>query len=349
MKTILNMKKIAFLLCSDTVGGHEFQAIEFFKSAANYFDVTLFLNIPMHEKLIENGSFKTKFCKEPFFHNGNFLMQFLFSVKKRKMIRKMVNGYDDVVICSGTAEAGICLGYALFGKRIYLYVPMFVDRKVLWGKIGFFYNLLLPFFILPYKAVITINRIQAYFFSPFKKTYILPNKITKRIDIHLDKGFKKLYFIGRLEKSKNVLELIKWLDHPQNPYSKFEIIGNGSQMPLILKAQRNTKYITIVVKGWLSKEEQESELSSDDVLVTNSLYEGEPLIIREANDRGSVVIARNIIGHRACTYKDNRFKSQNELLRLLNLAYKDKLRTYKNQSINEIERRREEIIEYLFV
>lgn len=344
------MKKIAFLLCSNTVGGHEFQALELVKSTMNYCDVTLFLNIPNHKKLIENTSVKYVSCITPFFKNGNFILQFFHIINKGRSIRNLVKDFDEVVICAGTSEAGICAGYSLFNKKTHLYVPLFVDRKILWGKIGILYNLLLPIFIMPYNDIITINRIQSLFFSKLKKCYIIPNKIETGIMKNKTQvENRKLYVIGRLESQKNILQLIKWLDNPTNPFYDFEVVGSGSEYTKIYEISKNLKNIRVTLKEWLNKEEQEEEFSTNDVLVTNSLYEGEPLIIREANNRGSVVIARDIIGHRGCTYKQNRFTNQKELLDLLNQAFNQKLKRYSNQPANEIKEIREQKIKEVFI
>lgn len=346
------MKKVAFFLCSNTIGGHEYQSVEILLTAQHYCVPTLFLNIPQHIDLIKDKNIKYIQPSSPFFKRGNFVLQLFYAIKDGAKIRELASEYDQVVICAGTVEAGICCGYALRKKIIYQYVPMFVDRKQLWGSIGSIYNNLLKIFIAPYKGIITINRIQGRVFSKFKRVFIIPNKIgeTNISSLRYGKNSnKRLYFVGRLESQKRLVELIKWLDHPDNKFSEFVIVGDGGEKSRIISEIENVKHIKVDLRGWLSREEQDNEFSSDDVFIINSAYEGEPLVIREANNRGSFVIARDIIGHRGSTNKQNRYNDQESLLNLLFLAYNGKLKKYSNLSINEIEIIRENVIKQIFI
>lgn len=347
------MKKVAFLLCSDTVGGHEYQSIELLLSFRTYCYPTLFLNVPQQKKIILHKNIDYIQCITPFFVKGNFFRQLFLSVKKRKYLNKLLVDFDDIVVCAGSVEAGICAGYALKKKNLFLYVPVYVDRIQIWGRLGFLYNMLLGIFIYPYRQIITINEQQSRPFLRYKKDVIIvPNRIKERL-VSIDKmggnEKRRLYFVGRLEKPKRLIELIKWLDVCENRFKEFIIIGEGTEAKRIDKLRNKLKYIKIILTGWLNNDEQEQLLSSNDILITNSAYEGEPLIIREANQRGSIVIARDILGHRGCTHKENRFRNKRELLSLLELAYDNKLEVFVNPSANEIEVMRRKAIERLFM
>jgi glycosyltransferase involved in cell wall biosynthesis len=160
---------------------------------------------------------------------------------------------------------------------------------------------------------------------------------------------KRLYFVGRFDKNKRIAELIEWLDSPDNNITEFIIIGDGSEKEKLGKIANYLKYVKIIFTGWLDKIEQEKLLSNNDIFISNSAFEGEPLVIREANERGSIVIARNILGHRGCTYKSNRFNNQSELLKLISLANEGKLRRFRNRSIEEINRKREDAVKKVFI
>jgi glycosyltransferase involved in cell wall biosynthesis len=254
--------------------------------------------------------------------------------------RELLNS-NDAIICAGSLEASISSNIALFGKSKKVYVPAFVDRRVLWGNIGVLYNMLSIVFIFLCKEIITINRIQARFFSKYVKTTIIPNKIniTQK---------RRLYYIGRLEYDKGILELCKWLDNQENPFEELIVIGSGSCYQKLINFSSQTKHINIILTGWIDNNEQHSLLNSEDVLVFNSLYEGEPLVIREANARGNITIVRDIIGVKACTQKSNRYKDRDELLSLLKKAWNGHLRVCVNPSEKLIDDLRRNGAEKLF-
>lgn len=254
------------------------------------------------------------------------------------------------IVCAGTLEAGISSGLALWGGNTLLYVPTFVDRTWIFGTAGYLYNLLSKLFMVFYRSIITINRFQALFFSSVKKVIIVPNKI--HISRYVKTGVSKnrrLYFIGRLEKAKRVTELVRWLDFNENPFKELIIIGDGSERENILALSNSLKRLKLQVYGWKNKEEQEHILASNDVMVFNSLYEGDPLAIREANERGSIVIARSILGIRGCTLKENRFNTEQQLHELVMLAYNDKLNVCKNTLPEVIDRIRENASRKIFI
>lgn len=343
--------KVAVILSSKIFGGHEFQSIELFKEICKYFDATLFVNHSLDVSLFKDKHLHYVKPELPLFKSGNFLSQFYYSVKYGKKIRELFNGYTHIIVCAGTVEAGISLGYILRNKVSFLYVPTYIDRIILWGRIGCLYNLLTGIFVYPYKKIITINRIQGKLFSKYKPIVVVPNRIfdeQELIQIESPTN-RRLYFVGRIEAIKGLYTLINWLDTSQNPFQEFVIVGNGSEKPFLEKHVTQLKYLRVTFKGWLSYSEQEKEFSSRDIYITNSLFEGEPLAIREANRRGSVVIAKDIVGHKGCTHRKNRFRNKQELLHCLSLANANKLKVFENQSIQEIDVLREKAVRQLFL
>lgn len=348
------MKKVAFLLCSETIGGHEYQAIEIVKTARLYCNPTVILNIPQHKELVDGKEIQYILSHFRFFRSGNFIYQYIFGIINRKRIRNLVIDFDQIVVCAGSIEAGISCGLSLGKLNTYLYVPMFVNRKELWGIIGEVYNQLFYTFLYPYKNIITINQVQRDIFSKYASITIVPNIISKRrfphcnIKLGTNQTEKRLYFIGRLDKQKRVRELIKWLDSSQVKFHTFLIIGEGEERNRLEKECKKLKHIQVFFCGWLSPMEQECLLTSNDVFIINSSYEGDPMAIREANDRGSQVIARDILGHKESTYAQNRYRTKQELLHLLDLAYINKLKIFINPDVNEIKTMREKAIKQLF-
>lgn len=343
------MKKIAFLMCSETIGGHEFQSVEIIKLASKFGSCTIFCNTEQQVPLFNGMQIEYQVFDKPFFKNRSFLHQIVPVIKNYYRLRPKLREFDRIIICAGTIEAGISTSFALCGFDLILYVPMYVDRYLLWGKVGLVYNCLSKLFLIPYKSVITINKFQALFFKK-KPVIIIPNKIEPNGNVQTVASCdRRLYFVGRLEGQKRLPELIQWLDDPRNKFREFIIVGEGSETERILSLVPKLKYIRVVMKGWLKKPEQDVLFTPSDVLVVNSAYEGDPLIVREANERGSIVISRDIIGVRACTFKRNRFEDQSGLLMLLNKAFLGELTVYKNEDVHKVEQKRKHAAEKLFV
>ncbi|WP_316737871.1 glycosyltransferase [Pedobacter aquatilis] len=342
------MKKVAFLICSDTIGGHEFQSLEFAKTASRYAEVTVIFNNRRQYDLINHSEIK-KLELSNFFKYGNFIYQYFIGFVNFFKLRHLLVEYDQIIVCAGTVEAGISTGIALWSEKIHIYVPMFVDRELLWGKIGMIYNTISHLFTLPYKSVVTINEFQAKLFD-YKRVSILPNYVSEISGkINIKTGKKRLYFIGRFENQKRLLELISWLDNEQNPYDEFVLVGDGSEKHLLTQKANTVSNIRITFKGWLNRAEQEDTFTADDTFILNSAYEGDPLVIREANNRCSTVIARDIIGVMGCTHESNRYKNQKELIELLKKSYNNLLPKYRNLPVNEIEILRNEIVREIFI
>ena len=341
------MKKFAVILYTTIVGGHEFQALELIKDLSKYNSVDIYIDYRLELEKLNIEYDKSKIHYLNLFKKGNFLLQYIHSFKLRKLSLEF-SRYDEIVISGGSIESTIALGYALKNLSPSAYVPMFIDRQKLWNsKIGILYNLLHYLFCKPLKEIITINHIQSRLFSKYKKAIVLQNRINNQqpiSNIHDTKAENlnaenKLYFVGRIERSKGILELVEMLDSQLNPFKDFIIIGDGSLMNKLKVKVNSLQHIR----------EQSHLLSSNYVLVSNSYLEGEPLAIREANQRKSIVIASDIDGHRGCVTRQNRFKNKEQLLELLNLAYQNKLQISTNYSINEIENSRKRTIEKLSI
>lgn len=342
--------RIAFLLCSEVVGGHEYQALELYKDLSQKYDVTLFVNSAIDTKRIYIEKYTTSFIKKDIFKQGNFFKQFWMALRKRTYFNDLFNDYDAIIVSAGTIEASIGIGFSVKRKPLYVYVPTYIDRSIIWKNwIGVIYNQIQRLFYLPFKKIITINRIQAYMFTKFRPTVIVPNRI-KYINVpKRHTGIRRLYYVGRLEPSKGIIQLIKWLDVEDNPFPQLILVGDGSLRNEIERISKNTKYLRISLIGWCEIEQQEALLSGDDIYITNSDFEGEPLAIKEAHNRGSIVVAKNIVGHRGCTYKRNRFNNQSELLALLKKANNDGLERFINYSPDEVEDSRTRGVDNLFL
>lgn len=310
---------IAIICCSNVVGGHELQAAALAKSLADRATVTVYLNRPEHASLFNGLDIKSLISANQFLRPGNIFFQYFDGWFRKNTIRQLVECHEQVIVSAGTVEAGIAMGVALRGyKPISLYLPSFYDRVPVWGSIGRLYNCMLSISCSLYDRIITINRIQAYIIRKFTRvsTLVISNKI-REIQRPVEQGSARLVFVGRLDPQKRVHELIQWLDSKSNPIKELILFGDGPSRRQLEDQSKTLAYLKCSFFGWTSPEEQDRLIRSSDILLLNSLIEGEPLVIREARARGMFIAARDIVGTRGVTSRAERFASQIELLNRL--------------------------------
>lgn len=327
-------ERIAFVIATNVLGGHEFQSKTLIEDLSRYANVTVHLNREEDRLLFEDIDVRVKVNSGLFLEKGWMAKQVLYALQKMTKIRAVLSGYDRIVVSAGSVEAGICTSVALLGhKHVTLYLPSFFDRSLVWGPVGHFYNFLLARFGVFYENILTINRIQARIIKTRMRrpTLVIPNKIND-VPIASKSNPGRILIIGRLDGQKRVSELLEWLDFERTPYSDVLIIGDGPEREKLQAKASKSKYISISILGWQTIEQQNELIDGNDVLILNSLVEGEPLVIREANMRGIVVIARDIIGSRGVTSKGNRYGTSEELRDRLNKAIKGRLHVFKRGS-----------------
>lgn len=132
-----------------------------------------------------------------------------------------------------------------------------------------------------------------YFFSK-NKLLVLPNWVdqkrygkTASMDIRFD---NKLLAIGRLEKQKNFQQLIRLFS---NTDYQIDIVGEGSEKKNLkkLSSDMNTKINFI---GNLNHQDLLDRYQKYRVVISTSLYEGNPKSTLEAMGSGCLVIVGNI-------------------------------------------------------
>jgi glycosyltransferase involved in cell wall biosynthesis len=311
--------RIALLICSNVIGGHEFQAAALSRSLAQHSTVEIFVNRPEHAKLFQETGLRVSVVERLLLKSGTLLKQWLDGWFHRREIRDLVTNFDHVVVSSGAVEAGIAAGVALRGyKPISMYLPFFYDRVPNWGRIGHLYNCMLASSCRLFDRIITINRIQAFVIYKFSgvSTIVVTNKI-REVKPALERGSPRLVFVGRLDHQKRIDELMQWLDTEVNPVSELLLIGDGPLRSKLEQKAQTLTYLNCTFLGWKSPEEQDRLIRSSDILVLNSLLEGEPLVIREARARGMHIVVRNIVGTRGITSRSERFNTRDEFIQKL--------------------------------
>lgn len=332
--------RVALVIAANVTGGHEFQSRALADDLANLTCVTVFLNAKEHLRVFEGTAADVKVEPGLFLAEGKLGVQIVHGFRNMRKIRRLLNPYDRVIVCAGAVEAAVCTGIALTGrKRVSLYLPFFSDRIAYWGKVGCAYNLLLGCFGLLYSRILTINRIQAKLIGQFmhRPTHVIPNLI-REVPPVTKEGLGRIIYIGRLDSQKRVPEMLRWLDYSENPYQEVVLIGDGPQRAEVIAAAAQLKYIKATILGWQWPHEQDQFICKNDVLVLNSVIEGEPLVIREANQRGISVIAPDIAGVKGITFRGNRFRSDQSVHLLLTAARSGNLP-------KKTERRRDDIVQ----
>jgi glycosyltransferase involved in cell wall biosynthesis len=310
---------IAILICSNVIGGHELQAAELGKSLAKHASVTFLLNKFDHAPVFEATGLEVRILDGLLLEPGKLPFQFFNGWRHRSMVRELVKNYDHIIVSAGTVEAGISAGFCFYNyKSNSLYLPSFCDRVPIWGWPGYIYNCILAASCKFFDQLIVINKIQARIIYAFTSvpTLVVENQIRK-VTPSNHNGPSRLVFVGRLDAIKRINELIVWLDSEANPIKQLLLIGDGPLRQELEELAKNCRYLNCSFLGWMSPNEQDQLIRSSDVLVLNSLVEGEPMVIREGRLRGMNFAVRNINGVRGVTLKKERFNSQKELMGIL--------------------------------
>lgn len=322
----VSKQKYIFIINSNTIGGHEFMAaklIVFLKKIGR--NVDLFCTSKIVADFLVKKRLKPKYLNV--LVQGNVFYQILkvpFAVNK---ISKLNIRNKNVIVCGGSPEAVINLTWAFKILKpqalIFVYIPMLIDRQVTHGYLGCIYNLLMRYILCKCDIIITINKIQQKLFHVYykKPVIVFKNNIEPLAKPLLSFG-KRLLYIGRLDNhQKNIIDLINKLDTVKNPFRSFYLIGDGPDDLLIRHHAKKCKWIKIFFQGWLSKYSLNSMLGSQDVLVLNSRWEGEPLVAREFKQRGLLRVGTDIPGHRSVIPRRYRYSNSAQFYEKLQAAY----------------------------
>lgn len=264
----------------------------------------------------------------PFNVKGKLLKQVASAKKTANLISPFVSFSCDVIVSGGSIEATInpVIAIRMINPKAHIvsYVPMYIDRSITHGWIGNLYNCILNVIARTTNEYLTVNRIQAYLIR--RNTEVTTNYIRNRVrpvKLPTRNLGPRLVYLGRFDdKQKDVSGLIRLLDHPDNPYRNVVLVGDGPDSELILDASNRAKYIKIEIKGWLNSAQIDDQTGTQDVLIINSRWEGEPLVVREFLAKGLNCISRDIAGVRGVIGKKFRYNNQRELLSILNSVYK---------------------------
>jgi len=316
----MSRTRVALLACTNVIGGHEFQAAALGRSLMAHVELTVFVNREAHAAVFRDVGLDVRVAEGLLLGPGSLPHQCVAGWRRRAQIRALVDGFDHVIVSAGAVEAGVAAGVAVKGyKPVSMYLPFFYDRVPVWGWKGHLYNCILSRACRLFDRIVTINRIQARVIHAFAdvRTTVVRNQVRHVDAPSASTAPARLVFIGRLDHQKRIGELIDWLDFEGNPYQELCIVGDGP-LRTELEAQAGAcRHLRCTFHGWVSPAAQDALLHAHDVLVLNSLLEGEPLAIREAQLRGMRVIARDIVGVRGVTRPFQRYADAAGLRSLL--------------------------------
>lgn len=149
------------------------------------------------------------------------------------------------------------------------------------------------------KAVVSINKPSVKYYEQFGKTFFIPNLsdgIYERLEFTPpEKKEKLISFAGRLDKTKNAIELVKIFHETPKPSGwKLQIIGDGPEKDNILEYIR-THHLEdqVVLLGARLPEEVAALMQKSKIFIFTSLSEAFGLVLVEAMFCSNAIISYN--------------------------------------------------------
>ena len=342
MENCVGNRNILLIVSGPVIGGHESQAYEI---AADLLGMGHSMTIICSAQSTADyfGKMGCEVKVVNFTMPGKIWKQWMNSSAIGATLAGHIVGYDSILISAGTIEGVIPVSHAIKNKvgacEVIGYVPMYIDRSLTHGIVGKIYNCLLNTLGRAVDRYLTINKIQAAIIRKNlgRPTVFVANRI-RPVTAPVQSYGKRLVYVGRFDdQQKGLLDLLEKLDSPQNPYGELIMIGDGPDREQIHAKAGLLKSLKVQFPGWLSGASLENFLGSNDVLIMNSRWEGEPLVVKEFAARGLMSISREITGVRGLITKKFRFESDLELHALLAKTYDNKVSVADNYS-NRVEK-----------
>lgn len=138
------------------------------------------------------------------------------------------------------------------------------------------------------KAIVSINKPSIKYYERFNKTFFIPNlsdAIYEKLEFTSpEKKENLISFAGRLDKTKNAIELVKiFHETPKPPGWKLQIIGNGQEKDNIAEyIKSNQLEDQVVLLGGKAPEEVAELLQKSKIFIFTSLSEAFGLVLVEA-------------------------------------------------------------------
>lgn len=302
---------------TNVVGGHEAQLAHIANTLSEMQeDVTIFCGNEDVKEFFQSQCLNStvEYIRKIRLMRRNIILQLCYSIFLFFRIVALVKGYKRIIISAGAVEASApYVILSVIMRNVYLYLPAINFRPNFFGAL---YNPFIVFTLFFFERIITLNKVQAKVFNSFlpAKVLVIRNLISNKVSAeYLSSGTRpRVFFIGRVDKNKRVLQAVQWLDCPESGVDDILIFGDGAERGNI--ESYKPEYVNVVCYGWLPFNEIAGKLNKNDILIINSVSEGEPTIIREMRYCGISVLSRNILGVRGVTNKRSRFDDAKSLL-----------------------------------
>ncbi len=218
------------------------------------------------------------------YHIGIFLML-------KNWLNKKHQEYDTIVSCWYKLSTII----GLFNKKI-------AQKNIAWEHIdhgvgGVIYRDTLRKYYKTLKGIVCINTPSITYYEQFNKTFFIPNIIGEPFDnksfIHPENKENIISFVGRLEKDKNVSELLEIISETEIPHDwKLQIIGDGIERTKLEKFVKDKNLTNIVhFIGTKTTDDISKLLDKSKIFVLTSLKEGLPTVLIEAMFSSNILIS----------------------------------------------------------
>lgn len=306
------MKKIAFIFPSPIVGGHELMAIRIIKKWSDK-NVTVDAYAPsenkrllsiLKSKSISSIEYDFSHKRLQIFHA--FLNPF-YRFTAFKFLKSISGKYDDIIIVQGDIELGcvFLLMAKKCGIKVISYLPYTHSFKKMGAYFGITKDFLSGFVYRSCNKYITISecfRRELYCINPSSVVELVENfldDVPARVaKIGLNTP-AKIFIIGRIYfKQKNhdvFLRAFFEFKKITNLDVELHVVGDGPDKKKLEKlAEKYNIATSVIFHGWLS---DCWALSQEiDLLVIPSKFEGVPLTMIEAHNRGIPILASAVDG-----------------------------------------------------
>lgn len=147
------------------------------------------------------------------------------------------------------------------------------------------------------KAIVCINKASVKYYEKLNSTFFIPNLSDEIYEeqqfISNDKKENIMSFAGRLDKTKNAIELVKiFKNTPKPPDWKLHIIGDGSESSTIAEYIKNNNLDdSVLLLGPKTPEEVSELLKKSKIFVFTSLSEAFGLVLVEAMFCSNAIIS----------------------------------------------------------
>ena len=229
--------------------------------------------------------------------------RFLYSILLHFFYIKQIRSCDVLRGLQLTGGIPCILGKLFFNKPFvinygYNYVKFArIEGKYLQSVL--FRLIKYPILLLTDKIIITAKYLKTEISNiiPKNKIVVIPNGVdTKLFKPIKTKKTIDLLYVGRLEKQKNLSNLIKAISLLPQLNLSLTLVGDGSLKKLLIQTARNYQ-VKLTIKPPISHHQLPYVLNKARIFILPSVIEGQPKILLEALSCGIPIVASNIMAH----------------------------------------------------